>query len=152
RARADNPYVRPAPLRVALTALALRLERGNPFRLPAELPAAAAPPDHRPTAARLSLGDRFRSAVEGLRVRAIDGLRQPGPQSAVHVADAAGYDAALAGVLGRQYEHFRASVPLAGRRVVLKPNLVEYHRDKVINTDPRVVAAAIELCRREGAA
>jgi uncharacterized protein (DUF362 family) len=43
-------------------------------------------------------------------------------------------------------------VPLKGRRVVLKPNLVEYHRDKVINTDPRVVAAAIELCKREGAA
>jgi uncharacterized protein (DUF362 family) len=43
-------------------------------------------------------------------------------------------------------------VPLAGKRVVLKPNLVEYHRDKVINTDPRVVAAAIELCQREGAA
>jgi uncharacterized protein (DUF362 family) len=152
RARAENPYVRPAPLRVALTALALRLERGNAFRLPAELPAAAAPPDHRPAAVRLSLGDRFRSAVDGLRVRAIDGLRQPEPQSAVHVADAGGYDADLAGVLGRQYEHFRARVPLAGRRVVLKPNLVEYHRDKVINTDPRVVAAAIELCRREGAA
>ena len=43
-------------------------------------------------------------------------------------------------------------MPLAGKRVVLKPNLVEYHRDKVINTHPRVVAAVIELCRREGAA
>ncbi len=42
--------------------------------------------------------------------------------------------------------------PLKGKRVVLKPNLVEYHRDKVINTHPHVVAAAIELCRREGAA
>ncbi len=152
RARAENPYVRPSPLRVALTAIALRLERGNPFRLPAELPAAAAPPDHRPAPARLSLGDRFRSAVDGLRVRALDGLRQPEPQSAVHVADVGGYDADLAGVLGRQYEPFRARVPLKGRRVVLKPNLVEYHRDKVINTDPRVVAAAVELCRREGAA
>ena len=38
------------------------------------------------------------------------------------------------------------------RSVVLKPNLVEYHRDKVINTDPRVIAAVIELCRRQGAA
>jgi uncharacterized protein (DUF362 family) len=43
-------------------------------------------------------------------------------------------------------------VPLAGKRVVLKPNLVEYHRDKVINTDPRVIAAVIELCKSEGAA
>ena len=45
-----------------------------------------------------------------------------------------------------------AQVPLAGKRVVLKPNLVEYHRDKVINTHPHVVAAVIELCQREGAA
>ena len=44
------------------------------------------------------------------------------------------------------------SYPLAGKRVVLKPNLVEYHRDKVINTHPHVVAAVIELCRQEGAA
>ena len=34
---------------------------------------------------------------------------------------------------------------------MLKPNLVEYHRDKVINTNPHVVAAVIELCKREGA-
>jgi len=52
----------------------------------------------------------------------------------------------------RQYENFRATVPLKGKRVVLKPNLVEYHRDKVINTNPLVVAAVIELCKREGAA
>ena len=43
-------------------------------------------------------------------------------------------------------------MPLTGKRVVLKPNLVEYHRDKVINTNPHVVAAVIELCQREGAA
>jgi uncharacterized protein (DUF362 family) len=55
-------------------------------------------------------------------------------------------------VVQRQYEDFRAKVPLKGKRVVLKPNLVEYHRDKVINTNPNVVAAVIELCRREEAA
>ena len=36
--------------------------------------------------------------------------------------------------------------------MLLKPNLVEYHRDKVISTNPRVVAAVIELCRSKGAA
>ena len=35
--------------------------------------------------------------------------------------------------------------------MVLKPNLVEYHRDKVINTDPRFVAAVIRLFQAEGA-
>ena len=45
---------------------------------------------------------------------------------------------------------FASKVPLAGKRVILKPNLVEYHRDKVINTHPHVIAAAIELCQHEG--
>src|SRR4029077_12287597 len=72
-------------------------------------------------------------------------------QTPVHIAAAPAYNADLAGVLQRQYENFRERVPLKGKRVVLKPNLVEYHRDKVINTDPNVVAAVIELCRREEA-
>ena len=72
--------------------------------------------------------------------------------SAVHIARAGDYDAPLADILQKQYEHFRAAVPVAGKRVVLKPNLVEYHRDKVINTDPRFVSAVIELFKREGAA
>jgi uncharacterized protein (DUF362 family) len=54
--------------------------------------------------------------------------------------------------LKQQFEHFRASVQLTGKRVVLKPNLVEYQRNKVINTDPRVVSAVIEFCKQEGAA
>jgi uncharacterized protein (DUF362 family) len=55
-------------------------------------------------------------------------------------------------VVRRQYESFRPKVPLKGKRVVLKPNLVEYHRDKVINTHPHLIAGVIELCRREEAA
>jgi uncharacterized protein (DUF362 family) len=152
RVRADNPYVRPAPLRLALTALALGVERSNPFRLPPTLPAAPALPPYHAAPVKRSFGERFHSAIDGLRVRAIEGLRHPGSMAAVHVADIGDYNGDLAGVVACQYEHFRSQVPLAGRRVVLKPNLVEYHRDKVINTHPHVVAAVIELCRREGAA
>jgi len=38
-----------------------------------------------------------------------------------------------------------------GRRVLLKPNLVEYESGTVINTNPLVVAGAIEAFRRAGA-
>ena len=38
------------------------------------------------------------------------------------------------------------TVDVRGKRVVLKPNLVEYHRDKVINTNPHVVAARRSSC------
>ena len=85
-------------------------------------------------------------------VRAATALRQSDAESAVHIAPVTDYNADLADVVRRQYENFRERVPLAGKRVVLKPNLVEYHRDKVINTNPHVVAAVIELCKREGAA
>jgi uncharacterized protein (DUF362 family) len=150
-ARADNPYVQPAPLRQALVALALALPGTNPFRLPSR-PAAAALEPGKPAPPRRSLGERFRSAIQALAVTATGGLRMVEPQAEVHIAPAGDYNSDLPDVLSRQYEHFRARVPLAGKRVVLKPNLVEYHRDKVINTNSLVVAAVIELCRREGAA
>jgi uncharacterized protein (DUF362 family) len=39
-------------------------------------------------------------------------------------------------------------VSVAGRSVLLKPNFVEFDPQGVVNTDPRVVAAAIEAFRR----
>ncbi len=59
----------------------------------------------------------------------------------------------LAEILAAQFEHFRAACPLAGKRVVLKPNLVEYRRGPVINTDPRVRRRghhAVQAGRRGG--
>src|SRR5262249_11540405 len=147
-------WLRPAPLRQALTALALAAGQRNVFRLPqtsngvhangadAVAPAAAA-------TRKKSLGQRFGAWFRGLAIKAAGQLRQAGPQSAVHIARATDYNADLAGLLRRQYEHFREKVPLRGKHVVLKPNLVEYHRGKVINTHPNLVAAAIELCKRE---
>ena len=153
--RRGEEWLRPAPLREALTALALgggathfRCAT-NPTR---ERGDEDTPSLTRRVSPRRPLGERVRSLFRGLVVRAVGSLRPLPPQTAVHVAPAADYQTDLADVLRRQYESFRDKVPLKGKRVVLKPNLVEYHRDKVINTHPHVVAAAIELCRREGAA
>lgn len=151
--RKHVPWVKSAPVRIALTAMALGSAQRNAFQLPAgmngELPTTI--PIGKLTK-KASLGERFRSVIQGLAVEAIGRLRPLPPQTQVHIARAKDYDDDLAGVLSRQYESFRTAVPLKGKRVVLKPNMVEYHRDKVINTNPKVVAAAIELCRREGAA
>jgi uncharacterized protein (DUF362 family) len=46
----------------------------------------------------------------------------------------------------------RTAGPLKGKRVLLKPNLVEFNTGKVINTNPVVVHAALEAFRAEGAA
>jgi uncharacterized protein (DUF362 family) len=152
RDRARTPWVRPNPLREALTALALTPAGRELFRLAGTSSAGDAPPAVPAAARRKPLVERLKSTLRTLGVETVGRLRQLPPETAVHIARAEDYDADLAAVVQRQYESFRDRVPLAGKRVVLKPNLVEYHRDKVINTNPKVVAAAIELCRREGAA
>jgi uncharacterized protein (DUF362 family) len=171
--RAKVSWLKPAVLREALTALALATEYRNVFRLDEGRAATGEPsrvsdrvsgdgqgrqtrnngclPRLSPLVPRPSLGQRLGSWFRGLAVKAAGQLRQPPASSAIHIARATDYDAGLVGVLQKQFDHFRERVPLAGKRVVLKPNLVEYHRDKVINTDPRVVSAVIELCRKEGA-
>jgi uncharacterized protein (DUF362 family) len=150
--RAETPWLRPAPARLALAALALDIEHGNPFRLDSEPVAPSLLLPREPAAPKRPLGERLRSKVRGLAIQAATQLRPLEPQSDVHIAPVGDYNADLADVVSLQYEHFRARVPLHGKRVVLKPNLVEFHRNKVINTHPHVIAAVIELCRREGAA
>ncbi len=94
------------------------------------------------------IGSWFRRSM----LKAVSNLRALPSNSAVHIARVQSYHADLPAILQTQYEYFLTTVPLKGKRVVLKPNLVEWHRDKVINTNPLVVGAVIELCKREGAA
>jgi uncharacterized protein (DUF362 family) len=157
--RVEITWLRPAPVREALTALALATEQNNPFKLqvadcrlqiePGNVQSAICNLQSR---RRRPLGQRLAAKFRGLAIEAAGHLRQLQAETTVHIAKANDYNADLAGILQRQYEVFRGRVPLAGKRIVLKPNLVEYHRDKVINTHPQVVAAVIELCRREKAA
>jgi uncharacterized protein (DUF362 family) len=151
RQRIETNWVKPAPLREALAALALATGTHNVLRIEQPAPIGAVETVALKPKAR-SFGDRISGMVRGMAVKAAGHLRQPPIQNAVHIARVEDYNANLADVLARQFENYRPHVPLKGKRVVLKPNLVEYHRDKVINTDPRVVAAVIELCQREGAA
>lgn len=150
-ARRRLSWAEASPVRLAWAALGLNASQHNPLRTPAPKNTATLR-EARPTAVRTSLGHRLTSGVRKFLVRGIDRLRQPPAVSRVHVAKAESYDVDLIGVVRSQYEHFRDLVPLAGKRVVLKPNLVEWHRDKVINTDPRVIGAVIDLCLKEGAA
>jgi uncharacterized protein (DUF362 family) len=144
---ADSPLT----VRHALAILALDCERYHPFIL-SGAPTLGEATGSGGAAPERSLLKKVVSGVRGLLVGGMGSLRPPPAASAVHIASAESYDPDLAAVLRAQFEHFRTHVPLAGKRVVLKPNLVEYHRGKVINTDPRVVAAVIELCKSEGAA
>jgi uncharacterized protein (DUF362 family) len=143
----------PGPVVEALTAMALASSNLSPFRLTG-IEALPSKIDYEPAVTtRRTWHDLTRSAYRSLLVEAAARRRAAQLLPAqVHIGPACGYEEDLAGLLCRQYESFRERVPLAGKRVVLKPNFVEYQSTKPINTHPTVIAAAIELCRREGAA
>ncbi len=149
--RTGETWVQTAIVRQALACLALAASEGNPFRL---TESQGAMPTVLPMAKRRgkSWGDRFKSAFQGVVVNAITNLRPVPAKADIHISRAADYNADLVGILQRQFEAYREKVPLRNKRVVLKPNLVEYRRDRVINTHPNFVAAVIELCKKEGAA
>ena len=72
------------------------------------------------------------------------------PTSNVALLPAADYSADLSDVVGRGLALLKIDV--RGKRVLLKPNLVEFERGRVINTHPALVAGAAQALRRAGAA
>ena len=70
-------------------------------------------------------------------------------RSPVAILPAPSYDADLADVIARGLNLLGTSV--RGRRVFLKPNMVEYEKDTAINTHPRVIAAAASAFLSAGA-
>jgi uncharacterized protein (DUF362 family) len=74
----------------------------------------------------------------------------PAGNSAVAIVRARSYSEDL---LSRMLEGVRqCGLDVRGKRVLLKPNLVEFDSATVINTDASVIAAAVELFHRLGAA
>ena len=74
----------------------------------------------------------------------------PPGEARVAVLPAPSYDRGLEAIV---LEGLRAvGADVGGARVLLKPNMVEYDPGSSINTDPRLVAAAVTALRRMGAA
>jgi len=151
------------PMRLALASLALNTDSRNPFLL-TDTPTVAthavvgstrvSAKDQAAPATSDATGffGKLRSKMRGFVINGTAAMRPLPVTSAVHIAKADSYDSPLAEILHAQFEHFRQHVPVAGKKVVLKPNLVEFSRGKVINTDPRFVDGVIEFFKREGAA
>jgi uncharacterized protein (DUF362 family) len=71
-------------------------------------------------------------------------------RSPVTLLPADSYDVDFAALIGRGLSDL--GVDVRGRRVFLKPNMVEYEAGTAINTDPLVVIGAVVAFRRAGAA
>jgi uncharacterized protein (DUF362 family) len=78
-----------------------------------------------------------------------DAVFAPPGEARVAVLAATSYEADLSGLLEDGLRAIGADV--TGASVLLKPNLVEYDPATSINTDPRLVAAAVLAFRRMGA-
>ena len=70
-------------------------------------------------------------------------------RTAVGLYPATTYSVDFADVISRGFREL--GVDLRGKRVLLKPNMVEYEPGTAINTHPLVVAGAAVACRRSGA-
>lgn len=77
-----------------------------------------------------------------------DAYRKP-PRSRVAILQATSYRAALKDIMIRGIRVFNLDVK--GKRIILKPNLVEFDSTAVINTHPAVIEAAIDSFRSLGA-
>ena len=151
------------PMRLALASIALNTDSRNPFRL-TDTPTVAthavvgstraSAKDEAAPASSDATGffGKLRSKMRGFVINGTAAMRPLPVTSGIHIARAESYDSPVAEILQTQFEHFRQHVPVAGKKVVLKPNLVEFSRGKVINTDPRFVDGVIEFFKREGAA
>jgi uncharacterized protein (DUF362 family) len=71
------------------------------------------------------------------------------PWAPVSVLRAPAYDERLYDLVRRIINEHKLDV--SGKRVVLKPNLVEFDQNSVINTHPKLVHAALEAFRAAGA-
>ncbi|MEE9208455.1 MAG: DUF362 domain-containing protein [Gemmatimonadota bacterium] len=74
----------------------------------------------------------------------LEAIRKP-DESRVAVLDAAAYDGTLVDTVRRGIQLFELAI--RGKRIVLKPNLVEFDPNGVINTHPALIAATIEVLR-----
>lgn len=91
--------------------------------------------------------------AEGLLNRPQQGFDRrdfPRPGGApVAVLRASSYDHGLEQIVADGLR--TVGVDVRGLSILLKPNLVEFRADSVINTDPRLVAATVAAMRRQGA-
>jgi uncharacterized protein (DUF362 family) len=103
--------------------------------------------------AGLSRREFLAGSATGLALAGCSPKRASGPPSGherlVSIVRQSDYNQELYGVLRRALAEHRLNV--RGKRVLLKPNLVEFEPDSPINTHPLLVHAAVEAFRELGA-
>lgn len=101
-------------------------------------------------AQRIGLTRRSALAAAALAIPGCSGPNGGRPRSPVFIAKAADYSGDLASRIESGVE--ACGLAVKGRNILLKPNLVEFDPATTINTHAAVLAAALEVFRKRGAA
>lgn len=98
-----------------------------------------------------SWGDFGKRFLRRLLIDGLGGVQTKKEESLVSWGGISSYGDDIFFKLRGMYQSFRTSVPLAGKKVFLKPNIVEFNPKRPIHTNPLVIDALIRLCIEEGA-
>ena len=90
--------------------------------------------------------------VRRLLINGLGGVQVKQKESVVGWKTITNYEDDVLTTLREMYQLFKQKVPLAGKKVFIKPNIVEFNLNRPIHTNPMVVDAIIRLCLEEGAA
>lgn len=86
-----------------------------------------------------------------LLIEGLGGVQVRQKESVVAWKSIPSYEDDILLALRAMYQLFQKKVPLAGKKVFIKPNIVEFNSKRPIHTHPVIVDAMIRLCLEEGA-
>ena len=135
--------------RVSLALLANKSIKENPFAINLESKKVAFKKAYIPSE---SWGEWFKKVIRRLLIDGLGGVQVRQNESLVAWKNVISYDEDVLLALREMYQSFKQKVPLAGKKIFIKPNIVEFNSQRPIHTNPMVVDAMIRLCIEEGAA
>ena len=97
------------------------------------------------------IAERFKSTLKRWLIAGLGGVSTAPEQSLISAIKISENQTCIDNVVQKLYEPFRETVPLKGKVVFLKPNMVEIHPSRPIHTNPAIVEAMVKLCIKEGA-
>ena len=135
--------------RVSLALLANKSIKENPFAINLESKKVAFKKAYIPFE---SWSEWFKKVIRRLLIDGLGGVQVSQNESLVAWKNVISYDEDVLLALREMYQSFKQKVPLAGKKIFIKPNIVEFNSQRPIHTNPMVVDAMIRLCIEEGAA
>lgn len=144
----ENQPLGKSVCRVALAVLASKALVDNIFSINVESNKVAL---RKATIPSESWGEWGKKIVRRLLIDGLGGVHANQGESLLAWKSLPSYEDDVLSALREMYQSFKQKVPIAGKKVFIKPNIVEFNSNRPIHTNPVVVESMIRLCLEEGA-